>query len=277
MLTHVTEDVHVHQSECILSNSVIVEGDSGVLLIDAGLTTDEMAGLADDLAARGTPVLAGFSTHPDWDHVLWHPRFGAGPRWGTAACAASLADLLSHDDWQEQIAEGLPPEIADDVPTALLGQVSALPVGAARVPWNGPEIRIIEHQGHAPGHAALLIVDAGVLVAGDMLSDVLVPMLDLQGPADPVVSYLRALDLFDEVIDDVRFVIPGHGNVGGAGEARARIHLDRAYVRSLSDGAEVGDPRIGSSARPGWEWVGDVHAGQAAGLAERRTRERFTG
>ena len=35
----------------------------------------------------GLPVVAGFSTHLHWDHLLWHPRFGDVPRYATAANA----------------------------------------------------------------------------------------------------------------------------------------------------------------------------------------------
>ena len=41
---------------------------------------------------------------------------------------------------------------------------------------------IVEHQAHAIGHAALLLADRGVLLAGDMLSDVLIPLLDPRRP-----------------------------------------------------------------------------------------------
>ena len=232
MLTQVAEGVLVHESECIQSNAVVVEGEAGVLLIDPGITGDEMAALADDLRELGQPVVAGFSTHPDWDHVLWHPEFGDAPRYGTARCAASIRDLLSNADWKDQVAEGLPPEFADDIPMDLLGLITGLPAGAAQIPWDGPRVRILEHQAHAPGHAALLIEERGVLVAGDMLSDVLVPMLDLQA-ANPIEDYLAALRLLDGVAGDVDVVVPGHGSVGGADELRARIDQDRAYVEAL--------------------------------------------
>ena len=98
--------------------------------------------------------MAGFSTHPDWDHVLWHASFGDAPRYGTARGAASIREVLSSADWKEQIAEGLPPEHADEIPMELLGLITGLPDGADRVPWDGPEVRILEHRGHAPGHAA---------------------------------------------------------------------------------------------------------------------------
>ena len=41
---------------------------------------------------------------------------------------------------------------------------------------------IIEHQARAVGHAAVLLADRGVLLAGDMLSDVLIPLLDARRP-----------------------------------------------------------------------------------------------
>ena len=113
-----------------------------------------------------------------------------------------------------------------------------------------------------------MIEEPRVLVAGDMLSDVLIPMLDLAA-ADPIPDYLAALELLEGVTHDVDFVIPGHGSVGGADELRARIDRDRAYVHALRDGEVPEDPRIGSSAQPGWEWVSDVHAWQQETLAQR--------
>ncbi len=268
MLTQVAEGVLVHQSELIQNNAVVVEGRAGVLLVDPGLTSDEMTCLAQDLSEAGRPVVAGFATHPDWDHVLWHPALGDAPRFGTARCADFMRDVRSQVDWQARVTEGLPPEIADAVPLDLFGLITGLAVGADRLPWDGPPVRIIEHPAHAPGHAALLVEERGVLVAGDMLSDVLVPMLD--DSADPIEDYLAGLRLLEAVADDVPVVVPGHGSVGGTGQARARIEQDRAYVHALRDGRTPDDPRLGASAKPGWEWVNDVHDGQARRLAEAR-------
>ncbi|UMP04728.1 MBL fold metallo-hydrolase [Amycolatopsis sp. EV170708-02-1] len=264
MLTKVAEGVLVHQSALLRNNTVVVEGEAGVLLVDPGITGDEMACLANDLAESGRAVVAGFATHPDWDHALWHSAFGDVPRYGTERCAAYLRDLRSKASWKTDFAEGLPPEIAGEVPFDLFGLVTALPAGSTRIPWDGHELRIIEHPAHAPGHAALVIEERGVLVAGDMLSDVLVPMFD--NTTDPIGDYLAGLRLLDEVAGEVDVVVPGHGAVGGAGQARARIDLDRAYVHAVRDGRTPEDPRIGSSAEPGWEWVADLHAGQVRSL-----------
>ncbi|GAA0915020.1 MBL fold metallo-hydrolase [Virgisporangium aurantiacum] len=266
MLTQVAEGVLIHQSEFLLSNAVVVPGPAGVLLIDPGVTGAELACLAKDLPQT---VVAGFSTHPHWDHVLWHADLGAPPRYCTAACAAAVRDELADPDAKANITEHLAEtEIAGQVPLDLYGLVTALPAGSARVPWDGPRVRIIEHQAHAPGHAALVIEEHGVLVAGDMLSDVLVPMLTLDGAADPVEDYLEALRLLADVAGDVDVVVPGHGSVGDADQVRERIERDRAYVLALRAGTEPDDPRIGPSAKPGWEWVGDVHTWQAKRLTQ---------
>jgi hypothetical protein len=72
--------------------------------------------------------------------------------------------------------------------------MTGLPAETARIPWDGPQVRIIEHQAHAPGHVALL---------------------------------------------------------------------------ALRDAGAPDDPRVGPLAKPGWEWVSDVHARQLQRLAAR--------
>ncbi|MEV4178339.1 MBL fold metallo-hydrolase [Nonomuraea sp. NPDC049709] len=274
MLRQVAEGVLVHESEFVQSNAVVVQGRAGVLLIDPGVTGSEIDCLANDLLELGQPVVAGFSTHPDWDHLLWHARLGEAPRYGTARCAATVRDQLSDAGAKAGIAAHLQEtEIAGQVPLDLLGLITGLPAETAQIPWDGPHVRIIEHQAHAPGHAALLIEERGVLVAGDMLSDVLIPMLDLNGTTDPIEDYLAALRLLEGVAGDVDVVVPGHGSVGGADQVRVRIEQDRAYVHALRDGRDPSDPRIGPSAKPGWEWVSDVHGGQLQRLAQRSERD----
>ena len=270
MLRQVAEGVLVHRSELLQNNTVVVQGRTGVLLIDPGIQGSEMACLANDLSDSGQTVVAGFSTHPDWDHVLWHARFGAAPRYGTARGAAYMRDLLSDADWKARVAEGLPPEIAEEIPLDLFGLITGLPAGTTQIPWDGPEVRIIEHPAHAPGHAALLIEERGVLVAGDMLSDILIPFPDLDA-ANPIEDYLVGLRLLEGVADDVDVLIPGHGSVGGADQVRARIDQDRAYVHALRDGHAPNDPRIGPSATFGKDWLPGVHERQLQHLARRRT------
>jgi glyoxylase-like metal-dependent hydrolase (beta-lactamase superfamily II) len=271
VLRQVAEGVLVQQSEFCQSNAVVVQGRAGVLLIAPGVLGDEMAALADDLRELGQPVVAGFSTHPHWDHLLWHARLGAAPRYSTARCAATVRVRLSDPRAKARLAQLIPPDIAGQVPLDLLGLITALPAETARIPWDGPHVRITEHQAHAPGHAALLIEERGVLVAGDMLSDVLIPMLDLNDTADPIEDYLAALRLLESVAADVDVLIPGHGSIGGADQVCARIEQDRAYVHALGDAGVPGDPRVGPWATFGQEWLPGVHERQLQALARKKS------
>ena len=277
MLRQVAEGVLIHESEFIQSNAVVVQGRAGVLLIDPGVTGDEIACLANDLGELGQPVVTGFSTHPHWDHVLWHAGLGAAPRYGTARCAAAVRDLLSDAGWRARVVEVLPPEIAEEIPLDLFGLITGLPAETVRIPWDGPQVRIIEHQAHAPGHAALAIEERGVLVAGDMLSDVLIPLLNLNDTADPIEDYLAALRLLEGAADDVDVLVPGHGSIGGADQVRARIEQDRAYVHALRDAGVPGDPRVGPSATYGKDWLPGVHERQLQHLARKRERDGTPG
>ncbi|HEY6492154.1 MAG TPA: MBL fold metallo-hydrolase [Trebonia sp.] len=194
------------------------------------------------------------------------------PRYGTARCAATVREQLPDARAKARVAEVLiPPDIVEEVPLDLLGLITGLPAGTAQVPWDGPRVRIVEHQAHAPGHAALLIEEPGVLVVGDMLSDVLMPMLDLNGAADPVGDYLAALRLLEDAAGDAGFVVPGHGSVGGADQVHARIGQDRAYVHAVHDAHDVNDPRVGPSAA--YDWVPHVHAHQLQRLAQASERD----
>jgi glyoxylase-like metal-dependent hydrolase (beta-lactamase superfamily II) len=274
MLTQVAQGVLVHESEFMQSNAVVVHGSTGVLVVDPGVTGDELADIANDLADSGQTVVAGFSTHPHWDHVLWDARLGSPPRHGTARGAAVVEALLSDPDWRAGVAGMIPPDIVEQVPLDdMFGRITGLPSETARIPWDGPGIRILEHHAHAPGHAALLIEERGVLIAGDMLSDILIPMLNLMTP-NAIEDYLAALQLLESVADDVKVVVPGHGSVGGVDQFRERIDQDREYVQALRDAGASDDPRIGPWATFGKDWLPGVHERQLQCLAQGSERDR---
>src|SRR6185312_15647529 len=115
-LRPVAEGVLIHESEFCQSNAVVVQGRAGVLLIDPGVQGHEMACLATDLSDSGETVVAGFSTHPHWDHLLWHAKLGAAPRYGTARCAATVRARLSDAGARARVATLIPPDIVEQVP-----------------------------------------------------------------------------------------------------------------------------------------------------------------
>src|SRR5205823_8962859 len=92
MLKQVADGVWVRQSAWVWSNAIVVRGEGGLILVDPGIDGCELNQLADDLDRLGIPVVAGFSTHPDWDHLLWHARFGDVPRYATATGAHAAGE-----------------------------------------------------------------------------------------------------------------------------------------------------------------------------------------
>ena len=231
-LTEVADGVWVRQSEWVWTNSIVVSGEDGLIVIDPGIHGSEMAALADDLDRLGIPVVAGFSTHPHTDHLLWHPRFGDVPRYATAAGADFAAETRD-----EQLA-GPEEEGWTDVPLDLIALVAPLPADGGPVPGE-----IIEHRAHAVGHAAVVLDDRGVLLAGDMLSDVLIPLFDSR-QEEQLNAYESALDRLGDAVGQVEVMVPGHGAVAAGPEIRARLEADRAYVDALRRGDEPTDPRL---------------------------------
>ena len=112
---------------------------------------------------------------------------------------------------------------------------------------------IIEHRAHAVGHAAILLADRGVLLAGDMLSDILLPIFDSHQD-DQVGAYETALDRLGEAARDVDVVVPGHGAVAEGPEVAARLAADRAYIDALRCGEEPVDARLDAA-----EWLSGIH------------------
>ena len=189
----------------------------------------------------GIPVVAGFSTHPHWDHLLWHARFGDVPRYATAAGAQVAAET------REQQQAGAA-ESASGIPLELIALVTPLPADGGPVPGA-----IIEHQAHAVGHAAVLLADRGVLLAGDMLSDVLIPLFDSR-QADQMGAYETALDRLDGAARHVNVAVPGHGAVAEGPEVAARLAADRAYIDALRRGEEPVDARLEAA-----DWLSGIH------------------
>jgi hydroxyacylglutathione hydrolase len=126
------------------------------------------------------------------------------------------------------------------------------PLVGREIDWAGPPAVVYAHDAHAPGHGAVLLPEAGVLVAGDMLSDIEIPLLDLES-ADPFGGYRQGLE-FLAGAPGVRLVVPGHGHVGDQAEFRRRLAVDRDYLDATEAGADPADERLTA------DWLRAEHA-----------------
>ncbi|MFD6133868.1 MBL fold metallo-hydrolase [Isoptericola sp. NPDC060257] len=253
------EDVLVRTARRLHTTTTLVlappgSGDGGcaALLVDPAWEPDELVAVADGVDARGGRVVAGYATHAHHDHLLWHPRLGLDvPRWATARAARvarrERARLLAEAraDAERYGGAGHPAEVLD-----LLGRVAPVPATARGVPDPDgvlPPTELVVHDGHAPGHGALWLPRSRVLVAGDVLSDVELPLpLDEiagGGAKESVERFLAGLDRLAPFVARCAVVVPGHGSP--TADAVARLDADRRYLDAVLGGRVVDDPRLG--------------------------------
>ncbi|HEY6278651.1 MAG TPA: MBL fold metallo-hydrolase [Streptosporangiaceae bacterium] len=225
------------------TTTVAVAADGGCLVIDPAVSVADLAALAADLAGAGLRPRAGFATHPHWDHVLWSRDLGAVPRYAapaaleiTRSTREEMVSAVEHDAPGHDLAL-----FADLVPLPSGAGVTGGTGAATGIPWDGPAAQVIVHNGHAPGHGAVFLPDTGVLVAGDMLSDIEIPLLDCAA-GDPLGDYRAGLAALAQV-PGVRWLVPGHGHVTGAAGFRRRVDADTRYLDLLAAGHPFDDPR----------------------------------
>ena len=135
---------------------------------------------------------------------------------------------------------------------------------AALTPWSGPAARLVAHDEHAPGHSAVHLAELGIVVAGDMLSDVEVPGIDWEQP-DALAAYRHGLDILAG-LDGLRLVIPGHGRPGDGDAFRSRLAADRRFLDALAARELVRDPRL-----EGWPPQRQQHQANVDGLQRQTT------
>jgi glyoxylase-like metal-dependent hydrolase (beta-lactamase superfamily II) len=220
-----------HSRRWAETSTVVLDGHGGALVIDPAFDADELAAIPADLAALGVRCVAGLSTHLHHDHVLWHPDLGDVPRW---ASPGTVRETLENRD-------RVVGPLVGDLPDELVDVAARLtPYDGELLEWTGPTIRLHVHDAHAPHHLALELVDLGVLVAGDMLSDVELPM-----PADDdadLVTYRTGFESLEPLVRRARLLIPGHGSV--TDRPLDRYDADARYLDEIERSGSSSDPRI---------------------------------
>ena len=199
---------------------------SEAFVIDSPVYPDELEVLPALLDQAGFPCTGLLATHADWDHLLGRLAFpGAALGCGETTAARLAAEpggaargLRAFDE--EHYVERERP--------LSLGQVQALPVpGVLEV---GDEELILEPaDGHTADGTAVWIPWARVLVAGDYLSPVEIPMIGEGGSRD---AYLATLERLRARVEEADWVVPGHGGPIDGARALAILREDVDYLQT---------------------------------------------
>src|SRR5213592_4722074 len=194
-------------------------GDDGVLIVDTRISHRQADEILADLATlTPLPVRAVVNTHGHNDHAFGNHRFRPAPIWGHARCARMITQT-----GRAQIAKvsAAIPEIAADLAEIVLdppdrtfdGDAEAVDFDAGGRPI---ELRFIG-RGHTDNDILVLVPDADVMFAGDLVENGAPPFFGDGYPMEWPGTVERLVDLVTGA------VVPGHGDVG-----------DRAFaVRSM--------------------------------------------
>jgi len=214
----------VWQTTC----TIVRSGDEG-FVIDSPVLPDELDVLPAVLQQAGFPFSGLLATHADWDHLLGRYAF---PDAAVGCAETTAARLRAEPGEAQREMRGFDDEHYIERPGPLgLGQVQPLPV-PGRLDVGASEIELHPADGHTADGMALWCEWAGVLVCGDYLSPVEIPMISDGGSRS---AYLATLARLEPLVERAAWVVPGHGDVLESARAMAILREDRAYLEALPD------------------------------------------
>jgi glyoxylase-like metal-dependent hydrolase (beta-lactamase superfamily II) len=159
----------IFQTAC----TIVRDGDE-CFVIDSPVLPDELDVLPALLEQAGFPFSGLLATHADWDHLLGRLAF---PDASLGVAETTAARLKAEPGDAARKLRSFDDELYVERPGPLsLGQVQALPV-PGKLDVGSQTIELHPTEGHVPDGMALWLDWAQVLVVGDFLSPVEIPML----------------------------------------------------------------------------------------------------
>jgi glyoxylase-like metal-dependent hydrolase (beta-lactamase superfamily II) len=230
--------VAVHRDAVVVTSRIwqttataIRDGDE-CLLIDSPYFPDELELLPTLLAQAGFRPNGLLATHADYDHLLGRlafPELALGLGEPTAERIRAEPGVAQRElrdaDAEHYVARPAP---------LSLGSYQALPV-PGRLELGAGEIELHPAEGHARDGTAFMAPAAGVLVCGDYLSDVEIPLIARAGS---LADYRSTLGRLGPLAERADAVVPGHGSPHARDTALRILDEDLAYLDALERGEE---------------------------------------
>lgn len=220
------EDVIVCTSAYWQTTCTIVRGGDEAFVIDSPVLPDELEALPAMLEQVGWPCTGLLATHGDWDHLLGRLAF---PRAALGVAETTAARLTGSPGEAARELRAFDDQHYCERPRPLqLGELQALPV-PGRLGVGEHELELHPTEGHVADGMAIWIPWARVLVCGDHLSPVEIPMLSDGGS---VSAYRVTLERLRPLVEGADHVVPGHGTVLDAARALAILREDLVYLET---------------------------------------------
>ena len=187
--------VSVHRDALVLTSrmwqttATALRAGGESVLIDSPYFPDELEALPGLLAGAGFEPDGLLATHGDFDHLLGRLAFP-----GLAlGLGESTVERLHREPGaaQRKLRDSDSLYYVARVAPLALGQVQALPV-PGRVELGGEELELHPAEGHTSDGVAVFARSLGVLVVGDYLSDVEIPMVSEGGSITAYIATATA-------------------------------------------------------------------------------------
>jgi glyoxylase-like metal-dependent hydrolase (beta-lactamase superfamily II) len=235
--TDLGSGVLVRQSRAFQMNSVVLLDPAHTVLVDPGVLPSEIEDIADRVRAAGAAAITLIMTHAHWDHVLGRARWPAAR---VIAHDRFAADLERTMRWIDEEADKIGAKLGETFQHRFEPFRANERVSGQHFAKLGPWRAVFRDAfGHSESQLSIHLPEQRVLIAGDMLSDIEVPMLEVAAPV-----YRATLAALEPLFSGgaVETLIPGHGTVArGAAAARERFDRDVRYLETLE--REVGAAR----------------------------------
>jgi glyoxylase-like metal-dependent hydrolase (beta-lactamase superfamily II) len=215
------------------------EAEPGVreaFLVDSPYFPDELELLPALLGQAGFEVDALLATHADFDHLLGRLAFPAAT---LGLAETSMVRVRSEPGGAQRALRDADAEHYVVRPAPLsLGGTQSIPV-PGRVELGGEEIELHPAEGHTADGMALGVGFAGVVLCGDYLSGVEIPVIS---PGGSLADYRATLARLRPLVESADVVVPGHGAPARRGRALELLEQDAEYLDAVERGE--GRPRL---------------------------------
>ncbi|HEX2103414.1 MAG TPA: MBL fold metallo-hydrolase [Solirubrobacteraceae bacterium] len=205
------------------------EGPGECFVIDSPVLPDEHDVLPALVERAGWSASGLLCTHGDWDHLLGRLAFPDA----ALGCAETTAARLRAEPGgaQRALREFDDEHYVERQRPLSLGQLQPLAL-PTHLGIGDAELDLLPADGHTEDGMAIWAPWARVLVCGDYLSPVEIPMLGERGGRD---AYLATLERLRPYVEQADFVVPGHGTPLEGSRALAILREDIAYLEALPD------------------------------------------
>jgi len=229
-------DVIAVTSRAYATGSVLVRNGGEAFLIDSPIFPDELEILPAIAEQAGFSVVAAPVKKTDRDHLLGGLAFEGAPLGASENTAARLInepgmaqrELRDFDD-EFYVTRPKPLSLAG---AQTLGVPGYIDIGSQTLELHPAD-------GHTADGMAVWVPWARVLVPGDYLSPVEIPVLSAGGNA---AAYIATLNRLEPLVEQAGHVVPGHGGPIDGTQALAILREDRAYLEALARGEDPALP-----------------------------------